>query len=408
MKTTRLLVITEHYYPSSGATAQLVSDLCHELASGTFDITIVSTYGISNHSSINVISTNIPSTQSASISRKIANGLGFSFRSLLWLLSHSSQYDSVLIVSNPPFIGLIGAMASLFLPIRYYFLLQDLFPRSAELSGLLPTKGPLNAIFQLLTQTVISRSTGVITLSDSMKHKISSLYKVKSLTVIHNWSLLDSLPSRNQLPNITCTPAIDSSLTIQYSGNLGRLHDVLTLLEASRLIQHAELSPQPEFQFIGRGAKAQIVTAYIKAYNLKTTSITPPVPIDQLADSIHRAHLCVVSLIPGADNTVAPSKIYGILQQGKPVLLIGSSDSRLSRFIAKHQCGYTVEPGDPQALADLILVLNSNRNALFQVGLNSYNCYLKYFGKTKSSELYSSLLGNNQAQSIAYAQESAF
>ena len=405
---TRLLVITEHYYPSSGATAQLVSDLCCDLASGLFQITIVSTHGISNHPAINVISTNRSTAQTSSIVDKISSGLSFTLRSLLWLFSHASQYDSVLIVSNPPFIGLVGALSSLFLPIKYYFLLQDLFPRSAELSGLLPTKGPLNALFQQLTQLVISRSAGIITLSESMKCKILSLYKVNTLTVIHNWSLLDTLSSGSDLANTRSDFGNDSPLIIQYSGNLGRLHDVLTILEASRLIQQSKLHRQPEFQFIGRGAKAPIVTAYIKAYKLSKTSIAPPVPIDELAQSIHRADLCVVSLIPGADNTVAPSKIYGILQQSKPILLIGSPDSRISQFISKYQCGFTVEPGDPQSLVDLILRLNSNRNDLIQAGINSYNCYVKYFGKQKSSQLYSSVLSNNPTTTAMHSTDFPF
>ena len=135
-----LIILTEHFWPSTGATAQLVSDLVDDLhAQGCCLRVLTSTPGASCSSyPIHRFSTS--SKVSVGIIGKLIDGLHFLFGSTYWLLRYSRTGQGLFIVSNPPFIGLVGPLLSLLKQLPYVFLLQDIFPRSAVLTGVLPRR----------------------------------------------------------------------------------------------------------------------------------------------------------------------------------------------------------------------------------------------------------------------------
>ena len=63
-----------------------------------------------------------------------------------------------------------------------------------------------------------------------------------------------------------------------------------------------------------------------------------------------------------------PSKFYGIAAAGRPTIFVGSPLGEIARTLAHYRCGYTVAPGDGEALADRILELASNRVLLLRDG----------------------------------------
>ena len=113
MTTKSLLVISEHFYPSTGATAQLVTDLVSDLANYGLLVDVLTATPCSSASdiqNINITRSASPPISSTSIFSKIIRGLVFSVTSLCLISRRYLAGDSfeILIISNPPFIGLIG------------------------------------------------------------------------------------------------------------------------------------------------------------------------------------------------------------------------------------------------------------------------------------------------------------
>ena len=50
-----------------------------------------------------------------------------------------------------------------------------------------------------------------------------------------------------------------------------------------------------------------------------------------------------------------PSKFYGILAAGRPVLFIGPEESEVARVIREREIGVVVQPGDSEGLIRAIL-----------------------------------------------------
>ena len=88
------------------------------------------------------------------VAGKTLAGLRFALSCLLWCSRQSRQGDVMLIVSNPPFIGVIGPLIEMASAAFLHLLFQDLFPRSAVLSGVLPHQGLTTQAWHRLMQMV--------------------------------------------------------------------------------------------------------------------------------------------------------------------------------------------------------------------------------------------------------------
>ena len=47
-----------------------------------------------------------------------------------------------------------------------------------------------------------------------------------------------------------------------------------------------------------------------------------------------------------------PSKFYGIAAAGRPTIFIGAKDGEIGRILEENGCGFTVTPGDGEALME--------------------------------------------------------
>lgn len=393
------LVITEHFAPSNGATAQLITDLVAGLQSLNHNtVVLTSTPQLSRNSENNVVRLQQPTKRSTSIFYKALSGNIFLLKSLLWAVLNRSSYTNILIVSNPPYSGIIGILLKLVLGKPYYFLFQDIFPRSAVLAGILPACGPILFAANSLMRLICECSLGVITLSSDMQRRCLRDFGTNyNSTIISNWSIPKPVPlisSRQQRE----TPPNRTYIRLQYSGNHGRLHDILTILESARL-----LTDQPIlFEFIGGGPKYHYVDHYTDCFKLPNVARKPYQDRDSLEAVFSSCDASFVSLMPGAEDTVAPSKLYGILASSKPVILLSSLTSDLAQLVLSSNSGYVVEPGDVTGMVKLLKTFLDSPKELFIKSQAAYKLYMSSFQKEHSIIQYHNLLSHHKSPKPPY------
>jgi glycosyltransferase involved in cell wall biosynthesis len=323
------------------------------------------------------------------VAAKALRGVLFLLGSLLWCLRHGRPGDVVLIVSNPPFIGLLGPLIQLGRGLPYLFVFQDLFPRSAVLSGVLPAAGPVALLWRGLMGEVCRRSRATVVLSQAMETRLRrDLGRDLPLTVIHNWAVERGLDSPRAENPFAAEHGYAERFTLQYSGNFGRLHDLLTMLETARLLEGHPV----QFVFIGGGAKQGQIEAYGKGFGLDNVLLLPYQPRQTLPQSLAACDLAAIGLIPGAEDTVAPCKFYGILASGRGVVLIARRSCDLAQLVLQEGCGIVVEPGEAAELAQRLLELSHNPAAVAAMGERSRSLYQRRFGLERSMERYAALL----------------
>jgi len=206
--------------------------------------------------------------------------------------------------------------------------------------------------------------------------------------VIHNWAVEQAKLTPRQSNPFAAEHGFQDRFTLQYSGNYGRLHDLLTLLEAARIIK-----PHPvQFVFIGGGVKQSQIDVYREAFALQNVIRLPYQPRATLADSLGACDLAAIGLVPGGEDTMAPCKFYGILASGRGVVLVARRTCDLAQIVLNEGIGVVVEPGESEALADELLQLSKQPETVQTMGERARSLYSERFGRERSVTAYAHLL----------------
>jgi hypothetical protein len=122
-------------------------------------------------------------------------------------------------------------------------------------------------------------------------------------------------------------------LLLLYSGNWGVAHDVDTFAQAYRR-HHREGSGRLVLWLNAVGAKAGAVAELLSQERLPLIR-TSPAPLDKLASLLVTPDAHLITLSDPFVGFVLPSKVYGSIASGKPILFIGSSKSDVHLLAAE-------------------------------------------------------------------------
>src|SRR5581483_3520407 len=70
----------------------------------------------------------------------------------------------------------------------------------------------------------------------------------------------------------------------------------------------------------------------------------PYQPRERLNESLGAGHLHYVGLARGLSGFVVPSRLYGILAAGRPVIAAADEDSETARIVEEVGCGVAIPP----------------------------------------------------------------
>ena len=129
--------------------------------------------------------------------------------------------------------------------------------------------------------------------------------------------------------------------------------------------------------------------------NLNNVLILPYQERDNLAYSLGMGDIHVLTLQEGYRYLAAPSKLYGILASGKPIIFIGEKKCYISKILKNKECGYHVDIDDFEALKNLIIQLKNDKHAMVKIGNNSRKLFEENYTLDKIAKLYVELFSGN-------------
>lgn len=172
------------------------------------------------------------------------------------------------------------------------------------------------------------------------------------LHVIGVWSdEAEIAPGRRENPFRSRWGIGDRTL-VMYSGNFGLGHDVETFLKAAERLRGDD---RVRFAFIGGGKRKPEVDLFVREHGLSGCIVEGHQPREALGDLLTAADLHLVTIRPGVEGIMVPSKFYGILAASRPAILVGAEEGEIAQTIVEERCGAIVPVGDDKALADAIL-----------------------------------------------------
>ncbi|MGB7444594.1 MAG: glycosyltransferase family 4 protein [Coleofasciculaceae cyanobacterium] len=383
----KLSIITQFYPPDYAATGQLIAELAGQL--GKLDLFVNVFTGqpgyafqtkkapaVEHLEQLTIKRCTLPGSTALAHASKIwsrrirgktLNGLLFFLFSVLHLLKASNRGDVLLVTTAPPFLPLLGYLANKIFGLPYVCLLYDLYPDIAVKLNVVPDSNGLVRLWKGMNRRVWQRAQQVVVLSPSMKKRVVAHCPgiADKVTVVHSWADPNWIVPIAKKDNWFAQELnLVNTFTVLYSGNMGRCHDMETILEAVKLLRNEPI----RFIFIGNGAKREALRSQVNQLGLGNCQFLPYQDKKDLPYSLTACDLSLVSISPGMEGLVAPSKFYGALASGRPVAVICEQHSYLRGMITEAGCGQAFDNGDGASLAAFIHSLARDAQLVEQMG----------------------------------------
>lgn len=300
-------------------------------------------------------------------------------------------------LTQPPLFFLWGYVLKLIRGQRYCILVMDVYPDVAVKAGLLRHTALLTRFFTRLSRFGMKHADSVITIGRCMKEYLREEGIPKDrIHVIVNWTnekqIFPVAPSENRLRRQL---GLEDEFVVLYSGNMGVVHFFDDLLEVARRLH--EISDL-RFVFIGDGIRRKEIERAKDSNRLFNILLLPFQPDDRLAESLSLGDVHFVSLREGFEGLVVPSKAYGALAAGRPIIYQGNKNGEIARLIVEEQVGTVVSSGDVDTLERVVLRYYRDRSLLNEQGKKArelvQNCMSHDHALKKYESLFRQLLSD--------------
>ncbi len=310
-----------------------------------------------------------------------ASGLG-QIVNAAWMISawsasaFRSQTDVLIIGANPILSVLVARVWRLVRPkvvIAHWCF--DLYPEAAIADGLLRQDSLLVKFLKKLLRPAYRSCDLVVDIGSCMSERLRAYGHTAEEATLVPWALyepesLSPLDADVRLPLFG-----DSKLGLMYSGNFGRAHSYKDFLDLARMLRGESI----HFSFGIRGNAAQQVKEAITPQDTNI-SLAGFAPESELRQRLVAPDIHLVSLKPEWTGTVVPSKFFGSLAVGRPVLFAGSKESSIARWIKEHEVGWVVsDRTDLEQVANELKELSKQPERLRDIQVRCHRVYQENF-----------------------------
>lgn len=287
------------------------------------------------------------------------------FVQILWQVKLHHRRSYLFIVSNPPFAPLL----SLFCSNNFSLLIYDIYPDVLVEYGIFGKKSLVIKIWEKLNTRLYKKADKVYTISEGMKRRIGKYIPDGKIDVVPLWANEGQLkPILKENNKFIKANGLEDKFIVLYSGNLGRTHDLETLIYAAEKIKRDDIL----FLIIGGGDKKSKLQEMIRDNEISNVIMKPWQPIEMLPYTLNSADLGVVTLGSGASGLSLPSKTFNYISVGVPLLCIAEKTSELAKLVQNYEVGGTFRPDEIDEIIEFILAYADNKEQYNTVRDNVY------------------------------------
>ena len=314
------------------------------------------------------------------------------FLSMLPRLFFVSRNSLLVFNTNPallPALGLIGAKLR---RQGYIVLLHDLWPELPVNIGMIKKGGVLYRIIDFLNKLSFKYACRVVVLSEAMKGLVLSKLPGMDdkIRVIHNWVDQTRVYTVAREDNrLLKDLGLQDKKVVMYSGNLGRYQPLEVMIRAAN-----ELRARKDivFLFAGDGGKKDKIRQLAETMNLDNVMFIPFQSLDSLSESLSMADVSLIGIYPENEGVIMPSKLYGLLAVGKPIICVSDPKSEVVEILNHAGAGLHSSIDDPNELAQKIVLLLDDRDKAQEMGKNGRRYFLEHFERKKITRQWEEVL----------------
>jgi colanic acid biosynthesis glycosyl transferase WcaI len=367
----RLLVLNQYYWPGFEATAHLLHELCSGLAA-EFDVHVITgmlplpdvVAGTTIIDGVKVTRVRSTSYERTQLARRGLNYITYLSQALVVGMKSPSP-DVILCMTDPPMVADVGLLLARRFRAPLVVASQDVFPEVAVELGRLESP-TLVALLRRLVEFYLSRADRVIAIGETMRSRLEAKgARPERLRVISNWVESSELTPKERNNDWAIQQGLVGKFVVMHSGNVGHAQNLDALVRAGSFMRDLD---DLVVAIIGTGARHTELVELTERLDVRSVRFLPYQSREVLPSSLSAADIHVVGLAKGLSGYVVPSRVYGIMAVGRPVIVAAESTSETAQLVESVGCGIVVEPGRPDILTRVIRLAHSGAYDLEEMG----------------------------------------
>jgi colanic acid biosynthesis glycosyl transferase WcaI len=371
----RILLLNLYYPPDTSATAKMAETVVNALAREN-DVTVLcgrpsydpserrawrlfQTEENENARVVRVGSTDFPRFN---MKKRVLNYL--TYTGLVIPHALFTRCDAVLAMTDPPFEGIIGALVATLKRKPYFYNIRDMYPDMA-VGGSIVAPGLLARVWERLHRWAMGRATRVIVLGEDMRDRIIAKgVRAEQIAIVRDGT--EVLPSNTIQPQFD-TEVIrkirgDFRFVLLHAGNIGFYGAWDTLIAAAKQLSGDGIG----FVFVGEGAqRTQLESA---AHGVSNIRFLPFFPGGKIPSVLASADAHLITVKRGLEGVVVPSKMYGIVAAGKPIVAVAPRETDAVALGEKLGFSVGADPDRPDEVATVVRGLASDPARVQRMG----------------------------------------
>lgn len=392
----KILLLNQFFWPDSAATSQLLTDLARGLEERGHDVSVICA------ESGGYALRDIEDPPAVAIHR--VKALPFVRGSLGRVLSYASFFltaavkglrlskqDLVITLTTPPLISIVGSILKLLRGSRHFIWEMDVYPDVAVDLQYIKRGGLIDKVSGQIADFSRHKCDGILALGSCMQSRLVARgVPAAKIHIAENWadgSLIPQQPLRLS----------SGRLSLLYSGNLGLAHDVETLMHT---MQKLKSDGRFSFVFAGGGQRREELERWCIDQGIDQAEFRSYSSRGALAESLGSADIGIITQRTNCVGSVVPSKLYGLLAAGRPVLFIGPAGSTVAEVIRRSDCGWHVECGDEDKLVDLLRSLAREPGRVAAAADQARRTFLEHYDRPLGIARICRLIGASGAADL--------
>ena len=357
----RILLLNLYYPPDTSATAKMAQTVAQALARES-QVTILCgrpsydpierrpwrLYRTEEKADVRIVRVGSTTFPRFNMKKRVLNYLSYSMLAIPCALF--TPCDAVLAMTDPPFEGIIGALVAMLKGKPYFYNIRDMYPDMA-VGGAIVRAGLLARVWERWHRWALRRASKVIVLGEDMRNRILAKgVRAERIEIVRDGTEILAAQARPLQLDSEVMREIRNGFrfVLLHAGNIGFYGAWETLIAAAKQLAQDGVG----LVFVGEGAqRAQLETA---AKGLANVRILPFYPGSKVASVLAAADAHLITVKRGLEGVVVPSKMYGILAAGKPIVAAAPRETDAVTLGERLGFGVGADPDQPDELAGVI------------------------------------------------------
>jgi colanic acid biosynthesis glycosyl transferase WcaI len=401
-----LWVVTELYYPENNQTGYYMTGIAEGLAN-EYEVKVICgqpNYArrgtrapvYENHNSIEIFRVWGTTFDKNILPFRLVNMATLGISMFLKTICKIKKNDEILVVSAPPTLPFLTALAAKIRNAKYTLIIQDKYPEAMVAVGQLKSDGLSVKVLSKLNLILYRNAERIVAVGRDMKELVVEQLDLPEETskplvaVIQNWASLEEIqPLRRNESYLLQELGLLEKFVFLYAGNMGHPQDIESILECIKKLKN---DSRFHFLFIGSGVKRKWLEHEMKMQNFKNLTLLSPRPREEQNQFLNSCDVGLVSLVKNMKGAAMPSRTYNFLAAGKPILALTETGSEVERVIEEDNVGWHVPPNEPEQLLKMIYKIYNEREKIPQMQKSALKSAQKNYSIQTAIEKYKSLL----------------